>query len=80
MVCRCLRAAVKEAKLPEIRLHELRHTHATLALQAGVHPKVVRERLGHATVSITLDTYSQAITATQEEEAAALIAGLVFVA
>jgi integrase len=63
--------------LPSIRLHDLRHTHATLALQAGVHPKVVSERLGHATVSITLDTYSHAIPAMQEE-AAALIAGLVF--
>ena len=52
------------------------HTHATLALQAGIHPKVVLARLGHATVSITLDTYSHAIPAMQEE-AAALIAGLV---
>jgi integrase len=51
----------------------------TLALQAGVHPKVVSERLGHATVSITLDTYSHAIPAMQEE-VAALIAGLVFAA
>jgi integrase len=50
---------------------------ATLALQAGIHPKVVSERLGHATVSITLDTYSHAIPAMQEE-VAALIAGLVF--
>ena len=39
------------------------------ALQAGIHPKVVSERLGHATVSITLDTYSHAIPALQEEEA-----------
>jgi hypothetical protein len=53
------------------------NTHATLALQAGIHPKVVSERLGHATISITLDTYSHAIPAMQEE-AAALIAGLVF--
>ena len=58
VVSRCFRKAVKEAMLPEIRLHDLRHTHATLALQAGIHPKVVSERLGHATVSITLDTYS----------------------
>ncbi len=41
-----------------IRLHDLRHTWATLALQAGMHPKVVSERLGHATTSITLDIYS----------------------
>ena len=74
---RYFRQAVKRALLPQIRLHDLRHTHATLALQAGVHPKVVSERLGHATVAITLDTYSHAIPAMQEE-AAQLIAGLVF--
>ena len=74
---RCFRKAVKEAMLPDLRLHDLRHTHATLALQAGIHPKVVSERLGHATVAITLDTYSHAIPAMQEE-AAAKIAGLVF--
>ena len=77
VVSRFFRSAVKVSRLPEIRLHDLRHTHATLALRAGIHPKVVSERLGHATVSITLDTYSHAIPAMQEE-AAALIAGLVF--
>jgi integrase len=76
-VTRYFRQAVKKAMMPTIRLHDLRHTHATLALRAGIHPKVVSERLGHATVSITLDTYSHAIPAMQEE-AAALIAGLVF--
>jgi integrase len=76
-VSRYFRQAVKQSMLPQIRLHDLRHTHATLALQAGVHPKVVSERLGHATVSITLDTYSHAIPAMQEE-AAEMIAELVF--
>jgi integrase len=76
-VSRYFRQAVKQSLLPQIRLHDLRHTHATLALQAAIHPKVVSERLGHATISITLDTYSHAIPAIQEE-AAALIAGLVF--
>jgi integrase len=76
MVSRAFHQALVAAKLPEIRLHDLRHTHATLALRAGVHPKVVSERLGHATIAITLDTYSHAIPAMQEE-AAALIAGLV---
>jgi Site-specific recombinase XerD len=76
-VSRYFRQAVKRSLLPQIRLHDLRHTHATLALQAGIHPKVVSERLGHATISITLDTYSHAIPALQEE-AAALIAELVF--
>ncbi len=78
-ISRYWRQAVKKSMLPSIRLHDLRHTHATLALQAGIHPKVVSERLGHATVSITLETYSHAIPAMQEE-AAALIAGLVFAA
>ena len=68
---------IKATGLPPIRLHDLRHTHATLALSAGVHPKVVSERLGHSTVSITLDTYSHAIPAMQEE-AAEKVAALVF--
>lgn len=46
------------AGLPRIRLHDLRHTMATRILAQGEHPKVVSERLGHATVGITLDTYS----------------------
>jgi integrase len=68
---------VAAAKLPRIRFHDLRHTHATLALAAGVHPKVVSERLGHASIVITLDTYSHAIPAMQET-AAELVASLVF--
>jgi hypothetical protein len=52
-------------------------THATLALAAGVHPKVVQERLGHANIAITLDTYSHAVPAL-EEEAAHTVAVLVF--
>ena len=75
-VSRAFDRAIAAAKLPRIRLHDLRHTHATLALHAGINPKVVSERLGHATVSITLDTYSHAIPALQEE-AAERIAGLV---
>jgi integrase len=67
---------VRRAGLPRIRLHDLRHTHATLALAAGVHPKVVQERLGHAKINITLDTYSHAIPAMQAD-AAAQIAALI---
>jgi integrase len=73
---RAFAAHVKAAELPTIRLHDLRHTHATLALAAGVHPKVVQERLGHASVGITLDTYSHAIPAMQED-AAAKVAALI---
>lgn len=51
------------------RFHDLRHTHATLLLQAGVHPKVVQERLGHSKISITLDTYSHVIPSMQKEAA-----------
>ena len=47
--------------LPRIRLHDLRHTWATLALADGVHPKVVQERLGHASIAITLDLYSHVL-------------------
>ncbi len=50
--------ACKRAGVAVLRFHDLRHTAATLALEAGVHPKVVQERLGHASVQITLDTYS----------------------
>ena len=67
--------AVTKSKQPRIRLHDLRHTHATLALQAGIHPKVVQERLGHANISITLDVYSHAIPA-MDEQAATKIAAL----
>jgi len=51
------------------RFHDLRHTHATMLLRQGVHPKVVQERLGHANVSITLDIYSH-LTANMQQEAA----------
>jgi integrase len=52
---------VKDAGLPRIRLHDLRHSYATLALQAGVHVKVVSERLGHASITITLEIYSHVL-------------------
>jgi integrase len=68
--------AAKQAGLPRIRLHDLRHTYATLALSAGVHPKVISERLGHASIAITLDCYSHCLP-TLSEEAAARVAALV---
>lgn len=57
------------AGLPEIRFHDLRHTHATLMLEQGVHPKIVQERLGHNSIQITLDTYSHALPNLQAEAA-----------
>jgi integrase len=52
--------------LKGIRIHDLRHTHATLMLKAGIHPKVVSERLGHANIGITLDIYSHVLPGLQE--------------
>lgn len=49
---------VRRAGLSGIRFHDARHTHASLMLKQGVHPKIVQERLGHSSISITLDTYS----------------------
>lgn len=47
-----------ENGLPQIRLHDLRHGHATLLLQRGIPAKMVSERLGHSSITITLDLYS----------------------
>ena len=60
---------LKKAGLPHIRFHDLRHTHATLLLKGGVHPKIVSERLGHANIGITLDTYSHVLPGLQERAA-----------
>ena len=68
---------VRRLGLPKIRLHDLRHTHATLGLAAGVHVKVISDRLGHATTSFTQDVYMHAIPAV-EEDAADQIAHIVF--
>ncbi|MCK9355769.1 MAG: site-specific integrase [Dehalococcoidia bacterium] len=60
---------VVKSGLPHLTLHGLRHAHATLLLSAGVHAKVVSERLGHSTVGITLDVYSHVLPHVQEEAA-----------
>jgi integrase len=60
---------IKRAGLRDIRIHDLRHTHATLMLKADVHPKVVSERLGHANIGITLDIYSHVLPGMQEAAA-----------
>ena len=54
---------------PRIRIHDLRHTAATLLLIRGVHPKIVQEMLGHSPVALTLDTYSHATPALHAEVA-----------
>lgn len=65
--------AVTATDVPRITLHGLRHTWASLALQAGVSPKVVSERLGHASVSFTLDVYSHVLPGMQEDAAAKVV-------
>ncbi|HET7322603.1 MAG TPA: site-specific integrase [Longimicrobiaceae bacterium] len=60
---------LKKAGLPLIRPYDLRHTHATLLLKAGVNPKIVSERLGHSSVAFTLDTYSHVLPDMQQETA-----------
>ena len=62
----------RAAGFPDMRFHDLRHTSATLALAAGVHPKIVSERLGHSTIAITLDTYSHVLPNMQDAAAEAL--------
>jgi integrase len=63
------RRIITKAGLRNIRIHDLRHTHATLMLKAGIHPKVVSERLGHANIGITLDIYSHVLPGMQEAAA-----------
>jgi len=63
------RRIIKKAGLKDIRVHDLRHTHATLMLKAGANPKVVSERLGHANIGITLDIYSHVLPGMQEAAA-----------
>jgi integrase len=67
---------VKRAGIRPITFHGLRHTHATEMLRANVHPKVVSERLGHASVAITLDTYSHVVAGMQKDAAARIDASL----
>lgn len=60
----------RERGLEEIRLNDSRHSHATLMLKQGIHPKIVQERLGHASISTTLDIYSHVVPGLQAAAAA----------
>lgn len=73
-VGQAFRRLIDAADVPLIRLHDLRHTHATHLLMAGVNVKVVSERLGHSSVSFTLDTYGHVMPGQQAEAAAAAAA------
>lgn len=74
-VTRRFQQLLERAGLPKVRLHDLRHTHASLLLAQGVHPKVVQERLGHSSITMTLDLYSH-LTPGLDEAAAATLNGL----
>jgi integrase len=63
---------LKEAGLPQIRFHDLRHTCATLLLSKNVNPKIVSEMLGHASIAITLDTYSHVLPDMQDSAVKAM--------
>ena len=69
MVTREFKAALRAARLPEVRFHSLRHSCASLLLALGVHPKLVQETLGHSTYQLTMDTYSHMIPELRTEVA-----------
>lgn len=76
LVSQQFRRLVRRHGFPPLSVHGLRHTWATLALQSGVHPKIVQERLGHAQVAVTLDIYSH-VNPAMDAAAADLVAGLI---
>ncbi len=71
------RRSQKTTELPKITLHQLRHTWATLALQAGVQPKIVSENLGHSSIRITMDIYSHVLP-TMTSDAVARVADAIY--
>lgn len=73
---RSFKPLLKRAELPEIRFHDLRHTCATLLLSQGTHPKLVQELLGHATIAMTLDTYSHFLPSMGDQTVRAMEAAL----
>jgi integrase len=75
-MARHLDKLAQEAGVPRLTIHQLRHTHATILMLAGVHPKVVAERLGHADIAITLRTYSH-VLGSMHEQAAEIFAATV---
>lgn len=75
-VSRAFKSLLKEASLPDIRFHDLRHTCATLLFSEGAYPKVVQEMLGHSSVAITMDRYTHWIPSMGEQAAKMLEAAL----
>ena len=73
---RVFQTIAKKVGLDGVTLHSLRHAHATILLQRGVHPKIVQERLGHSSVATTLDIYSHVVPGLQEAAARRFDEGL----
>ena len=73
---RSFRPLLKRAGLPQIRIHDLRHTAATLLLGRRVHPKKVQEMLGHSTITETMDTYSHVLPDMQDQDISAIESAL----
>jgi len=69
-ISRVLQQIGRNIGLRGVRLHDLRHAHATILLKQGAHPRVVQERLGHSTIATTLDIYSHVTPGIQEAVAA----------
>jgi integrase len=77
LTARSFKPILERAGLPRnVRLHDIRHTCATLLLGKGVHPTIVQELLGHATIAITLDTYSHVLPTMQDEAVIAMDSAL----
>ena len=74
---RAFKKVVGTAGLRKLTIHRLQHTHATILLEQGVNPKVVCERLGHASVATTMDIYSHVLPDMQEKGSLAIDAALV---
>ena len=68
-ITRAWETMAARAGVKVIRLHDARHTHASIMLKQGIHPKIVQERLGHASIQMTLDTYSHVAPGLQEAAA-----------
>ena len=77
LAARSFKPLLNKAGLPgTVRLHDLRHSCATVLVGKGVHPKIVQELLGHATIAITLDTYSHVLPNMQSEAVMAMESAL----
>ena len=72
LATRAFKKVVTTSGLPKLTIHGLRHTHATILLEQGVNPKIVPERLGHASVATTMDIYSRVLPHMQEKAALAI--------